>query len=122
MMTTGGYCCDRGSDSLIAEFAPKKSKLATTNGPFAVGDGIRMARAIGVQLIHMDKVGKKRVEKDQEEWITNYPPSFLVLDPSPPNRTGRPQGSPQSSQVLGPGGSSWVRWDPFECQGRKICQ
>jgi len=56
VMATGGYCCDRSEDSLLLEYAPSKAKLATTNGPFAVGDGIRMGKAIGAKLILMDKV------------------------------------------------------------------
>ena len=30
--------------------------MATTNGAFAIGDGVRMGRAIGAKLIHMDKI------------------------------------------------------------------
>lgn len=56
VMATGGFCCDRSEDSLLVEYAPKKSKLATTNGPFAVGDGIRMGRRINAKLVDMDKI------------------------------------------------------------------
>ena len=56
VMCTGGFCCDRGEDSLVSQYAPQKAHLATTNGPFAVGDGIRMGRVIGAHLVHMDKI------------------------------------------------------------------
>jgi flavocytochrome c len=56
ILTTGGFCCDRSKDSLMVEFAPKKAHLATTNGPFAVGDGVRMGRKIGAKLVDMDQV------------------------------------------------------------------
>jgi len=55
-MCTGGFCCDRSKDSLVVEFSPQKAHLATTNGAFACGDGIRMGRAIGVKLVHMNKI------------------------------------------------------------------
>lgn len=94
VMCTGGFCCDRAKDSLIVEFAPKKAKLATTNGAFASGDGIRMGRAIGVQLIHMDKVMKNRRALPLDLRISHccccfFPPQIQVhptgfVDPKDP--------------------------------------
>eukprot|EP01135_Chromosphaera_perkinsii_P007960 Nk52_evm32s1073 gene=Nk52_evmTU32s1073 len=56
ILTTGGFGCDHTSSSLLAEFAPGKADLPTTNGPFAMGEGVKMGREIGANLIHMDKV------------------------------------------------------------------
>ncbi|KRY12978.1 putative fumarate reductase, partial [Trichinella spiralis] len=54
--STGGYSNDHTSDSLLEEFAKSKIDYPTTNGPFAVGSGVKMARLIGAKLIDMDKV------------------------------------------------------------------
>lgn len=57
ILATGGFANDRdGDDSLLKEFAPDMTKYPTTNGPFARGSGVKMARAIGARLIDMDKV------------------------------------------------------------------
>jgi hypothetical protein len=41
----------------LGEFCPKEvSELATTNGPWAKGEGVKMARKIGAELVDMDKV------------------------------------------------------------------
>lgn len=56
ILTTGGYAADRGKDSILNEFAPSMMKLATTNGEFAQGEGIKIARRIGAALTDMDKV------------------------------------------------------------------
>jgi succinate dehydrogenase/fumarate reductase flavoprotein subunit len=41
---------------LIAEYAPQYLNVATTNGKFAKGEGVKMGRSIGASLIDMDKV------------------------------------------------------------------
>eukprot|EP01127_Copromyxa_protea_P004298 TRINITY_DN14179_c0_g1_i1.p1 TRINITY_DN14179_c0_g1~~TRINITY_DN14179_c0_g1_i1.p1 ORF type:complete len:1161 (-),score=242.46 TRINITY_DN14179_c0_g1_i1:35-3517(-) len=56
ILTCGGFGNDHSGSSLLHEFAPKIESMATTNGPFATGDGVKMARAIGAGLIDMDKV------------------------------------------------------------------
>uniref|UniRef100_A0A0N5AZ59 FAD_binding_2 domain-containing protein n=1 Tax=Syphacia muris TaxID=451379 RepID=A0A0N5AZ59_9BILA len=56
VLTTGGFSCDRGSDSLLAEFAPEKLSFPTTNGPWARGRGVKMARAMGAALVGMNRV------------------------------------------------------------------
>lgn len=56
VLCTGGFSGDRGAGSLLGEFAPGLLGVATTNGPFATGDGVKMARAIGAGLVDMDKV------------------------------------------------------------------
>ncbi|GMR30030.1 hypothetical protein PMAYCL1PPCAC_00225, partial [Pristionchus mayeri] len=58
VLTTGGFSADKGEDtSLLVEFAgAEKLKLPTTNGAFARGDGVKMARAMGAKVIGMDRV------------------------------------------------------------------
>ena len=56
ILATGGMTYDRSGGSLLAEFAPALCTLPTTSGPHADGRGIRMARAIGAELVHMDRV------------------------------------------------------------------
>lgn len=51
VLTTGGYSADSKEDaSLLLEFAPEKAKFPTTNGAFARGDGVKMARAMGAEV------------------------------------------------------------------------
>ncbi|KAK6029421.1 flavocytochrome c, partial [Ostertagia ostertagi] len=51
ILTTGGYSADRNEDaSLLHEFASDKLRFPTTNGAFARGDGVKMARAMGAQI------------------------------------------------------------------------
>uniref|UniRef100_A0A914VUR6 FAD-dependent oxidoreductase 2 FAD binding domain-containing protein n=1 Tax=Plectus sambesii TaxID=2011161 RepID=A0A914VUR6_9BILA len=56
ILATGGYSNDHEKDSLLAEFAPKMIKFPTTNGPFAKGSGVKIARAMGAQLVDMQYV------------------------------------------------------------------
>ncbi|CAM9226866.1 unnamed protein product [Chrysoparadoxa australica] len=56
VLATGGYSFDRGEGSLLAEFAPETLHLATTSGPQATGDGIRLARAVAADLVDMDQI------------------------------------------------------------------
>eukprot|EP00331_Platyophrya_macrostoma_P018587 CAMPEP_0176467822 /NCGR_PEP_ID=MMETSP0127-20121128/38676_1 /TAXON_ID=938130 /ORGANISM="Platyophrya macrostoma, Strain WH" /LENGTH=383 /DNA_ID=CAMNT_0017861173 /DNA_START=171 /DNA_END=1320 /DNA_ORIENTATION=+ len=56
VLCTGGFSNDNTPTSLMREFAPHLFGRPTTNGPFATGDGVKMARAIGAQLVDMDKV------------------------------------------------------------------
>ena len=56
VLCTGGFCNDHSDTSLLREFTPHLETIATTNGPFATGDGVKMARAIGATLVDMDKV------------------------------------------------------------------
>ncbi|KAJ1358398.1 hypothetical protein KIN20_016812 [Parelaphostrongylus tenuis] len=57
ILTTGGFSADRNEDaSLLHEFASDKLRFPTTNGAFARGDGVKMARAMGAQVIGMDRV------------------------------------------------------------------
>ncbi|GBG64579.1 hypothetical protein CBR_g45637 [Chara braunii] len=55
VLATGGYAADR--EGLLKEYVPPVIRnLATTNGPFATGDGVKIAKEIGAGLIHMDQV------------------------------------------------------------------
>jgi flavocytochrome c len=56
ILATGGYSNDHSVDSLLKEFASFQSSLPTTNGPWATGDGIKIGRRLGVDLIDLDKV------------------------------------------------------------------
>lgn len=51
ILASGGFASDLVKDesSLMMEFAPKLINLPSTNGHFATGDGIKMARAIGAE-------------------------------------------------------------------------
>jgi succinate dehydrogenase/fumarate reductase flavoprotein subunit len=57
ILATGGFSNDHNSpDSLIKAHAPHLLGIATTNGQFATGDGVKMASAIGALLVDMDKL------------------------------------------------------------------
>uniref|UniRef100_A0A5S6PMC3 fumarate reductase (NADH) n=1 Tax=Brugia malayi TaxID=6279 RepID=A0A5S6PMC3_BRUMA len=57
VLTTGGFSCDHSKeDSLLQEFAPEKADFPTTNGPWATGRGVKMARAMGAALVGMHNV------------------------------------------------------------------
>lgn len=40
----------------MKEFAEEKLKYVTTNGAFAQGEGVKMARRAGAKLVDMDRV------------------------------------------------------------------
>lgn len=56
VLATGGFSADHTATSLLAQFAPQLACLPTTNGGFAQGDGVKIARAAGAYLKHMDMV------------------------------------------------------------------
>ncbi|KHN86895.1 Fumarate reductase [Toxocara canis] len=57
VLATGGFSNDHSAQgSLLAEFAPEKLKFPTTNGPWASGRGVKMARAMGAGLVGMNDV------------------------------------------------------------------
>uniref|UniRef100_A0A915A6G8 FAD-dependent oxidoreductase 2 FAD binding domain-containing protein n=1 Tax=Parascaris univalens TaxID=6257 RepID=A0A915A6G8_PARUN len=73
VLATGGFSNDRSvQGSLLAEFAPEKLKFPTTNGPWASGRGVKMARAMGAALVGMSDVQV-------------HPTAFV--DPKDPNAT-----------------------------------
>jgi len=56
VLATGGFANDRTNTSLLAKHRPDLVRFPTTNGPWATGDGMKMAMAIGAGSIDMDKV------------------------------------------------------------------
>uniref|UniRef100_A0A1I7VQ82 fumarate reductase (NADH) n=2 Tax=Loa loa TaxID=7209 RepID=A0A1I7VQ82_LOALO len=57
VLATGGFSCDHSKEgSLLQEFAPEKANFPTTNGPWATGRGVKMARAMGAALVGMQNV------------------------------------------------------------------
>ncbi|KPA85957.1 putative mitochondrial NADH-dependent fumarate reductase-like protein [Leptomonas pyrrhocoris] len=56
VLATGGFSNDQTNTSLLREYAPQLFGVPTTNGTFATGDGVKMARALGATLVDMDKV------------------------------------------------------------------
>ncbi|KAF0700379.1 Aste57867_9084 [Aphanomyces stellatus] len=53
ILATGGYSANR---TLLQSLAPGMEAFATTNGPWATGDGLHLATDVGASLIHTDKV------------------------------------------------------------------
>mmetsp|Transcript_3690 Transcript_3690/g.11574 ORF Transcript_3690/g.11574 Transcript_3690/m.11574 type:complete len:1144 (-) Transcript_3690:85-3516(-) len=56
VLATGGFAADLDDDSLLNDFRPDLMKFQTTNGPFATGDGHKVAMAAGAATIDMDQV------------------------------------------------------------------
>jgi hypothetical protein len=57
VLATGGFGFSHGGGaSLMHKWAPWLAGLPTTNGPFAVGDGIHLAEEINALLVHMNQV------------------------------------------------------------------
>lgn len=58
ILTSGGYAYDDGSlNSLLrASAAPGVADLPTTNGPWALGEGVRMAQSIGAAITDLSAV------------------------------------------------------------------
>lgn len=56
VIATGGYANGHGTDSVLSRFRPELVALATTNGRWATGDGIKMAEKVGGKLVDMQEV------------------------------------------------------------------
>ena len=56
VIATGGYSADKGPGGLISEVRPELLSFGTTNGLFATGDGIKLARQAGAATVDMDMV------------------------------------------------------------------
>ncbi|KAK7202044.1 NADH-dependent fumarate reductase [Novymonas esmeraldas] len=56
ILATGGFSNDHTTNSLLHQYAPQLASFPTTNGVWATGDGVKMARELGVTLVDMDKV------------------------------------------------------------------
>jgi succinate dehydrogenase/fumarate reductase flavoprotein subunit len=55
-LATGGFANDRTPESLLNQYAPHLAHLATTNGPWATGDGVKLGMKIGALLVDLDQV------------------------------------------------------------------
>jgi len=56
IISTGGFCADFGSDSLLAKYRPDLLNLPTTNGDHCTGDGIKMTMSAGGATVDMTSV------------------------------------------------------------------
>lgn len=57
VLATGGYGSDFGPDSMLLRYRPELyHRGTTTNGPFATGDGHRLAASVGAELVDMHNV------------------------------------------------------------------
>jgi hypothetical protein len=56
IMCSGGYMACRSGSSLLAEFTADLCSLGTATGKHADGEGIKMTRAAGGELVHMTNV------------------------------------------------------------------
>ncbi|KAI8320356.1 Flavocytochrome c, partial [Martensiomyces pterosporus] len=56
ILATGGFAGEGSSPVFLKKYAPELVGLPATNGPFATGDGLRLATAIGAELVDMDQV------------------------------------------------------------------
>lgn len=56
IVCTGGYMACRRGSSLLAEFTADLCTFATASGEHADGEGIKLVRSIGGELIHMNNV------------------------------------------------------------------
>ena len=54
IVATGGFCYNK---SMLKQYSPHNANLATTNGPWANGEGMLVARdTVGAKLVDMDCV------------------------------------------------------------------
>jgi succinate dehydrogenase/fumarate reductase flavoprotein subunit len=56
IMCSGGYVACHSGSSLLAEFTANLCSLGTATGKHADGEGIKMVRAVGGELVHMTNV------------------------------------------------------------------
>ncbi|KAJ1740230.1 hypothetical protein LPJ79_002830 [Coemansia sp. RSA 1821] len=54
VLATGGFAGAHAG--FLDKYAPQVAALATTNGPFATGDGLQLGTALGADLVDMDQV------------------------------------------------------------------
>ena len=74
VLATGGFANDRSDTSLLEKHRPDLLRFPTTNGPWATGDGMKMAMAIGAGTVDMDRV---------QVQPARLPRPAAPLDPSP---------------------------------------
>ncbi|KAI9506166.1 FAD binding domain-containing protein, partial [Coemansia spiralis] len=56
VLATGGFGGEGGNPNFLKKYAPQLVGLPATNGPFAAGDGLRLATAVGAGLVDMDQI------------------------------------------------------------------
>uniref|UniRef100_A0A912GZH0 FAD_binding_2 domain-containing protein n=1 Tax=Brugia malayi TaxID=6279 RepID=A0A912GZH0_BRUMA len=57
VLATDGFSCDYSKeDSVLQEFGPEKADFPTTNSPWAIGRGVKMARTMDAVLVDMHNV------------------------------------------------------------------
>ncbi|KAI8846936.1 FAD binding domain-containing protein [Chytridium lagenaria] len=56
ILASGGFANDHTDTSLITRHAPHLLGIATTNGPWATGDGVKMGEKIGAFAVDLDKI------------------------------------------------------------------
>ena len=56
ILATGGFAADLKEGSLLQKYRPDLIKFQTTNGPFATGDGHKVAIAAGAAAVDMNQV------------------------------------------------------------------
>ncbi|KAI9346010.1 NADH-dependent fumarate reductase [Zopfochytrium polystomum] len=56
VLATGGFSHDRTASSLLEKHRPDLAHFPTTNGPWATGDGVKMALDAGADVVDMDQV------------------------------------------------------------------
>uniref|UniRef100_A0A1I7TMS0 fumarate reductase (NADH) n=1 Tax=Caenorhabditis tropicalis TaxID=1561998 RepID=A0A1I7TMS0_9PELO len=56
ILATGGFSADRSADGLLTEYGKDILDFPSTNGPFARGEGVKIARSLGAKLIGMDRI------------------------------------------------------------------
>ncbi|KAJ3203903.1 hypothetical protein HDU82_006225, partial [Entophlyctis luteolus] len=57
VLATGGYAADsENSESFIHKYVPEYAHLATTNGKWATGDGVKIGLEFGAAAVDLDKV------------------------------------------------------------------
>jgi flavocytochrome c len=56
VLTSGGFASDRSPNSYLAKHRPELLSYPTTAGDWSTGDGIRMAKVLDADTLHMDKV------------------------------------------------------------------
>jgi|GEM_PF-999842 len=54
ILATGGFSCD--GDDLIAKHRPDLKGIPTTNGQWAVGDGVKLGESLGANLVDMEMI------------------------------------------------------------------
>ncbi|KAJ1664687.1 hypothetical protein EV178_003843 [Coemansia sp. RSA 1646] len=56
VLATGGFGGEGSRPKFLEKYAPNLVGLPATNGPFATGDGLLLASAVGAELVDMDQV------------------------------------------------------------------